>query len=108
MKDDKVYLHHILDAIHKIERYLKGVSYEKFSKSDMIIDAVVRELEIIGEAARNVSIKFKTENCNVPWNKIMGMRNFLIHEYFGVSKKIVWETSKTDLPSLKEQVKLLL
>ena len=61
----------------------------------MMVDAVFRELEIIGEAARNVSIKFRTEHFSIPWNKIMGMRNYLVHEYFGVSKKIVWETCRT-------------
>ena len=108
MKDDRVYLRHILDAISKIERYLKGTSYKSFLKNDMKIDAVVRELEIIGEAARNVSTKLKDQHSEIPWNRIMGMRNYLIHEYFGVIKKIVWETCKTDLKSLKEQIRSLL
>ena len=101
MKNDSIYLRHILEAIEKIERYLADVSYEAFIKNDMMVDAVVRELEIIGQAARNVSIKVKEQHPQIPWNKAIGMRNFLIHEYFGVNRKIIWETCKTDLSILK-------
>ena len=108
MKDDRVYLRHILDAILKIESYLKGVSYENFSANNMMIDAVIRELEIVGEVSKNVSMKFRMDHVDIPWSKIMGMRNYLIHEYFGVNKKIVWETCETDLGQLKQQIKKLL
>ena len=104
MKDDSVYLRHILEAIEKIERYTADVSYELFEENDMMVDAVIRELEIIGQSARNVSPKFKEQHALIPWNKAVGMRNFLIHEYFGVNRKIIWETCKTDLINLKNQL----
>lgn len=108
MRNDKVYLQHIVDAIAKIETYLKGASFESFSKNEMMVDAVVRELEIIGEAANNISEGFKEDHPPIPWDEMIGMRNRLIHEYFGVNKKIVWETCQTDLKELEFQLKKLL
>ena len=104
MKDNVVYLRHMLDAVNKIARYVNGVSFETFKNNDMMVDAVVRELEIIGEAASKIDLKFRVQNTDVPWKKIVGMRNYLIHEYFGVSKKIVWETCQSELPELKKQI----
>jgi len=101
MKDDVVYLRHILEAIEKIESYVKGAAYESFSRNDMMIDAVVRELEIIGEASSNLSEEFRTEHGDVPWRDAIDMRNFLIHEYFGVRTKVVWDTCREDLPLMK-------
>jgi uncharacterized protein with HEPN domain len=109
MKDDLVYLQHILlESIDKIERYLKDTSFESFMFNDMQIDAVVRELEIIGEAANNVSEQFQSEHPAVPWSEMVGMRNRLIHEYFGVNTKIVWETCQSDLKDLKKFIKPLI
>lgn len=101
-ESDLVYIKHAIEAIDKIEKYLGDFSYEEFSKNDMLIDAVVRELEIIGEAAHNFSEEFKNQYPNIPFRDITDMRNFLIHEYFGVNTKIVWETCQTDLPGLKK------
>ncbi len=108
MKDDLVYLKHISEAIEKIVSYLSDISFDSFLENDMVIDAVVRELEIIGEAASKISLKFRTKYHNIPWNEMIGMRNRLIHEYFGVNKKIVWDTCKVDLKDLKEQISSLL
>jgi uncharacterized protein with HEPN domain len=109
MKDDLVYHQHILlESIDKIERYLKDTSFESFMFNDMQIDAVVRELEIIGEAANNVSEQFQSEHPAVPWSEMVGMRNRLIHEYFGVNTKIVWETCQSDLKDLKKFIKPLI
>ena len=83
MRNDKTYLAHIVDAIETIEGYLEGVAYEQFASSKMIVDAVIRELEIIGEASNKISSQFKQENPNIQWRRIKDMRNFLIHEYFG-------------------------
>ena len=101
MKNDSTYLRHILEAIEKIERYLSGANYESFTHNDMMIDAVIRELMIIGEAANNLSDKFQEERPDVMWWKIKAMRNVLVHEYFGVNLKIVWDTCKENLPALK-------
>jgi uncharacterized protein with HEPN domain len=108
MKDDKVFLKHILDAIENIEEYLSGASYEDFSSNKMMVDAVVRELEIIGEASANITSGFQKEHPDVMWAKMKATRNFLIHEYFAVNTKIVWDTCKENLPELKQFVSGLL
>jgi len=108
MKDDKVFLKHILDAIGNIEEYLSGTTYQDFSSNKMMVDAVVRELEIIGEASANISRRFQDEHPDVMWAKMKATRNFLIHEYFAVNTKIVWDTCKENLPELKQFVSGLL
>lgn len=101
MRNDRTYLTHIRDAVETIEEYLKGVTYEQFTSNKMIIDAVVRELEIIGEASNNLSQQFQQDHTKIQWRRMKNMRNFLIHEYFGVNTKVVWDTCKNDLPALK-------
>jgi len=108
MKDDQVYLRHILDAIEKIETYLTGQTYESFSNNNMIIDAVVRELEIIGAATNHLSDLLRESLPEIPWRDAIDMRNILIHEYFGVRTLLVWSTCKEDLPELKKMMKDLL
>ena len=95
-RDDNVYLHHILDAIGLIEEYTRGMSENGFLSNSMAHDAVVRQLEIIGEAARNISDGFKKDHAQLPWGKMMGIRNKIIHEYFNVNYAIVWDTVKDD------------
>jgi len=107
-KDDRVYLRHIHDAILRVERHLGGVSWDQFSQSELVQDAVVRQLEIIGEAARSLSADFRQAHHQVPWSQIVGMRNRLIHTYFQVDLSIVWEIARIDLPLLKKQVEDLL
>ena len=101
MKDDTVYLRHIYEAIEKVESYLSDASFESFSQNDMMIDAVVRELEIIGEATGNLSNSFCEKHQQVPWGKVRGIRNVLVHEYYNVDLTIVWDTCKKNLPELK-------
>jgi len=108
MKSNSTYLRHILDAIEKIERYLSDTDYESFVHNDMMTDAVIRELMIIGEAASNLSDKFQEEHPDVIWWKIKAMRNVLVHEYFGVNLKIVWDTCKNNLPTLKLLIQKIL
>ena len=108
MKDDKVYLSHILDAIEKIETYLTGQTYESFATNNMIIDAVVRELEIIGEATNHLSDLLRESHPEIPWRDAIDMRDILIHEYFGVRTHLVWDTCKEDLPELKKLIDDLL
>ena len=108
MRDDQVYLRHILDAIGKIETYLEGQTYEFFCENDMMIDAVVRELEIIGEATNNLSEQLREIHPEIPWRDAIDMRNFLIHEYFGVRTHIVWDTCKNDIPVLRSFIKAAL
>ena len=84
MKDYKTYLHHILDAIETIESYTRGISFEKFMAERLLQDGVMRNLEIIGEAVKNLPRSVRQEYKSVEWSKIAGMRDVLIHEYFGV------------------------
>jgi uncharacterized protein with HEPN domain len=103
-RDDMVYLRHILDAIQRIEEYLAGISYDQFLQSTLLQDGVVRQLEIIGEAARNTSTSFRDAHPELAWGKMVGMRNRLTHAYFEVNLSIVWDTVQTDLPPLEQQV----
>ena len=104
MERDEVYIKHILDAIAAIERYTKDVSKEQFlnKSNQMMQDAVIRELEVIGEAVKRLSDNLKEKSTDVPWRDIGDMRNILIHEYFGVDLEIVWETLQSDIPQLKK------
>ncbi|MDL1911420.1 DUF86 domain-containing protein [Chloroflexi bacterium CFX6] len=107
-RDDTVYLRHILDAIELIEEYTRGMSENEFLSNSMAHDAVVRQVEIIGEAAGNISDEFQERHKELPWGKMIGIRNKIIHEYFNVNYAIVWDTVKDDLPILKKSVKKLL
>lgn len=108
MKEDEIYLKHIIEAIKSIEEYLDGFTYESFSSNKKTVDAVVRELEIIGEAGNRLSSKFVGDHPEVPLRDMADMRNVLIHEYFGINTRIVWDTCTTDLPRLKEILQKLL
>lgn len=101
IKNDQTYLAHIREAIDSIESYLDSLTYEEFISNKMAVDAVVRELEIIGEASSNLSDEFRENHPDIQWRRMKDMRNFLIHEYFGVNTKVVWHTCKNDLPNLK-------
>jgi len=108
MKKDKAYLGHILKAINTIEGYIGNMEYEEFKSNQMAVDAVIRELAVVGEASNNLSQEFIDDNPDLPFRDAIDMRNFLIHEYFGVSVRQVWETAKDDLPELKKFVEKIL
>lgn len=99
-----LYLDDIKDSIKKIEDFTNSLSFQKFRKADLIIDAVVRNMEIIGEAAKNIPDSVKEKNENIPWNEISGMRNRIIHEYFNVDLEILWKAVQEDIPELKKQI----
>ncbi len=102
MKNDKIYLKHILDVISDVEQFIQGVSEEEFFGNREKQYAVLRALEIIGEATKNLSSELKAKNPDTDWKNIAGMRDKLIHAYFGVNLPLVWETTKNDLPKLKK------
>ena len=95
----------ILSAISAVETYVKGMSYEDFIADRKTVDAVIRKLIIIGEAASHVPEEISLNHPEVPWNDMRAMRNFVVHEYFGVSDKILWNTVQTDLPPLMSLLK---
>jgi len=103
-----LYLLDINSAINNIIKYTKNLSLAKFRKDGKTIDAVIRNLEIIGEAANNLPREITIVNSDIPWDKIIAMRNKVIHEYFGVDVDILWQTIKEDLPELRKQIKRLL
>ena len=108
MKDETVYLKHIRDAIAKIEFYTIG-GRKAFFQDTMIQDAVIRNLEIIGEAAGNLSSDFiRQQHPQIPWRSIVALRNVLIHEYFRVDLELVWRVVRRRLPTLKRHIEALL
>lgn len=102
MKRDKLYISHILKAIEDIEAYTDGMDFENFSKDKLVQDGVMRKLEIIGEASKRLSSNVKDLAKDIPWKEICGMRDKLIHDYFGVSLMAVWKTATEDTKILKE------
>lgn len=105
MKDNNVYVEHILDSIAKIEAYTKGLNFDKFCESNIAQSSVIRELEVIGEASKNLLPEFINALPDVPWRDIGDMRNKLIHEYFNIDLEAVWKTATEDLPKLKSALK---
>lgn len=106
--DNTVFLKHILDSIGKIERYLTGFDFEKFKESEEKIDAVVRNVEVIGEAANNLTREFRSNTPQIEWRKIIATRNRIIHGYATVDLEIIWNITQNDLKSLKEEIEKIL
>lgn len=107
-KIDTPYLFHIRDAIALIDEWSKDRTLEDFRADKKLQSAIIRQLEIIGEAARNVSAELKVQTPEIPWRPITDTRNTLIHAYFTVDEKKVWDMVERDIPELKKQILLLL
>src|SRR3989344_5518164 len=107
-KDPLVFIKHIRDSIDEIESFTKNVSKEKFMKEKLIQNAVIRSIEVIGEAVKNLPISFRSKYAEIPWNKIAGMRDKITHHYFGVDLETVWKVIKDDLPELKRNIQMIL
>ncbi|MGB8990525.1 MAG: DUF86 domain-containing protein [Desulfobaccales bacterium] len=107
MKKDSVYLRHILDAINKIESYI-SVGHDVFFADSHWQDAVIRQLEIMGEATKRLSQDLRSRYPDIPWKRMTGLRDVLIHDYFGVDLDMVWQIAQTFLPKLKPEVEAML
>lgn len=102
------YLEDILDSIEKIERFIAGMTFEQFIKDDKTVYAVIRALEIIVEATKNIPEDVRSSYSEVPWREIAGMRDKLVHNYFGVDLEVVWKTASEDLSNLEPTIRRIL
>lgn len=107
-KDDRIYLDHILDSFLKIVQYLEGVEYEVFMADEEKQDAIMRKIEVAGEATKRLSHDLREKYHPIPWRAIAGMRDKLIHDYFDVDLDTVWETATKDIPNLLLSVKSII
>jgi uncharacterized protein with HEPN domain len=107
LKGDKARLLHILDAISEIEEYTHDFDFEDFFRNSMSRFASIKQLEIIGEAANHISPELIDKYPDVEWRKIIALRNILIHEYFGVDAKIIWDIIQEDLPNFKISIEII-
>lgn len=107
-RDWKVRLEDILEAIDRINRYTEGMTEVRFRESEMVQDALIRNFTVIGEASRHIPEDIQERHPEVPWSSMRGMRNLVVHEYFGVDVKILWDTLQEDLPDLSENLKQML
>ena len=108
MRDYRLYLHDIKEAVEKIEAFTKGFTFEQFAEDVKTVDAVIRNLEILGEAAKHIPKRVKEKHPDVDWKAMAGMRNILAHEYFGVRMGIIWKTIRERLPELRRKIEEIL
>jgi len=108
MKSDQIYLRHILDAISLIEKYSRDKTFEDVLQDSLLQDGLIRQLMVIGEAGAYVSDELRNTHPEIPWSNMIGMRNILVHKYFGIDLKEVWKTVQESVPALKRQVSQIL
>ena len=100
-RDYKLYIEDILNSIEKIQAYTENLSYEKFVENELLIDGVIKNLEIIGEAVKHLPTELKRKHHSIDWRKIAGLRDILIHHYFGIDREVIWDIMQHKLLELK-------
>ncbi|KAA3602840.1 MAG: DUF86 domain-containing protein [Calditrichaeota bacterium] len=103
-----MFLSDILESCRKIQKYTKEKYFEDLISEEMLLDALVRNLEIIGEAAKNIPTDVKDRHSHIEWRKIAGLRDYLIHVYFGIDEEILWDIVKNKIPKLQQDIKEIL
>ena len=107
-RDQLVFIEDILDCIQRIQAYVKDLCEKDFEENTEKQDAVIRRLEIIGEAVKNISVELKAQYPDIPWREMAGMRDVVIHQYFGVSIGLIWRVATSEIPKLQEQFEAIL
>jgi uncharacterized protein with HEPN domain len=107
-RSHKLFVEDIRGSVEKIERYIKDLSYNEFIENEIVIDAVIRNLEVIGEAATNIPESIRKKYHTIPWKRMIGLRNIMIHGYFGVDLEIIWEIITRNLPETKPLIMKIL
>ncbi len=107
-RDYRDYLEDVLDPIIEIEQFIGEMEFEAFAEDKKTINAVIRSIEVIGEAAKNIPESVKRKHTSIPWKAMAGMRDKMIHEYFGVDIEILWVTATEDVPALKPMIQDIL
>jgi uncharacterized protein with HEPN domain len=107
MKGDRLYVGHILLAAKDIKTYVSGSDFDVFSRNTLLQDGIIRKLEIIGEASKRLTPEFRDALPDIPWKDVIGMRNKLVHDYFGVNLEAVWETATVEVPELRGALEII-
>lgn len=107
-RDYRAFLDDIIEAISKIEKYTEGLTFDEFKSNEMVADATIRNLEIMGEAVKNIPEEIKTKYKDIEWKKIAGLRDIVIHRYFGIVLEMIWDIIKNKLPVLKNKISVIL
>ena len=103
-RKDKERLEHIIAAIERVERYIKDKTYDDLQSDDMMFYAVVKNIEMMGEAANMLTAEFQSSHAETPWKMVKGMRNYIVHEYFQIDNIVVWDVATKELQPLREQI----
>ncbi|OPX29275.1 MAG: hypothetical protein B1H08_04200 [Candidatus Omnitrophica bacterium 4484_171] len=107
-RDLRLFLKDMFVSVQKIQKYAKGKSYKEFTNDSLLVDGTVRNLEVIGEAVKNIPLNFRKKHPGIEWKKIAGLRDILIHEYFGIDYEILWDIVKNKIPHLNKQLRTIL